>query len=179
MRHLIAAAALTLALTGVAQAGSPYEAARRAARNLTVHPMGMGHMHVAHRVPVPRRLREVRVRHVDQFRQAEREGFRKVSDLTKGEFPPFYPSLGIVTVKPDTLPMGPFRCFDRAGNLVSTVYMPLLSEMDGHKTWDKVRGLPAPVDHMTMYYHPGHPGVNVPHYHVVMWHVRNEAAVAK
>ncbi|MBE7220363.1 MAG: hypothetical protein INR64_17985, partial [Caulobacteraceae bacterium] len=141
---------------------------------------GLRHLAARHggrRVAVPRKARAVRVRHVDQFRQAGREGFRRVSDLVA--FPPFYPGLGVVTVKPDTLPMGPYRCFDRAGGLVATVYMPLLADMDAHKTWDKVKGLPAPVDHATMYYHPGHAGVNVPHYHVVLWHVRNEAVVAK
>ncbi len=174
MKITITAIAIVLACAGVAHAGAP-DPVPEGVDDLVVHSSG----HMEHRVvvPVPRRLRNVRVRHVDQFQLADREGFRRVSDLVP--FPAFYPSLGIVTVKPDTLPMGPFRCFDRAGNLVSTVYMPLLSDMDSHKTWDKVKGLPAPVDHVTMYYHPGHPGVNVPHYHVVLWHVRNESVVAK
>ena len=179
MKFTVIVTTLTLACAGTARAGSPDpaavqpDAAQQNVDSLVVH----GSAHMGHRVPVPRRLRNVRVRHVDQFKLADRQGFKRVSDLVP--FPAFYPSLGIVTVKPETLPMGPFRCFDRAGNLVSTVYMPLLSDMNSHKTWDKVKGLPAPVDHVTMYYHPGHPGVNVPHYHVVLWHVRDESVVAK
>ena len=201
MKSAIIVAALALACAGTARAGSPDlaqpqpdaaqaqpdaaqtqphsaqtqpEAPQQGVDSLIVH--GSDHA-MGHHVPVPRRLRSVKTRHVDQFKLADRQGFKRVSDLVP--FPAFYPGLGIVTVKPETLPMGPFRCFDRAGNLVSTVYMPLLSDMNSHKTWDKVKGLPAPVDHVTMYFHPGHAGVNVPHYHVVLWHVRAENVVAK
>jgi hypothetical protein len=37
------------------------------------------------------------------------------------------------------------------------------------------------ADHVTMHFNSGHPGVDVPHYHVVVWHVskRAESRVAK
>jgi hypothetical protein len=37
------------------------------------------------------------------------------------------------------------------------------------------------VDHVSIYYNAGHPGVPVPHYHIVLWHVSKaqESLVAK
>lgn len=139
------------------------------------------HRFVARKVGVPASLRAGKAAPykpaIDQFKLADREGFKKVSDLVA--FPPFYPGLGIVMVKPDTLPVGPFRCFDRAGNLVSSVYMLPLQDMNDHKTWSQVKGLPLPIDHATAYFHPGHAGVPMPHYHLVLWHTKHEEAVAK
>src|SRR4029078_9767270 len=48
----------------------------------------------------------------------------------------------------------------------------------------KFADLPAPggkVDHVSLYFNAGHPGVPDPHYHVVLWHVpkAKEALVAK
>ncbi len=68
--------------------------------------------------------------------------------------PGFFPGLGTLYVDPKTLPKGPFLAYDRAGRLVSTVYM---------------------VD---IYYDPGHPGVEEPHYHIVLWHVGKGDAAA-
>lgn len=130
---------------------------------------------------VPKRLHAKKVvkPKVNQLRAAERAGYKKVSDLVN--FPTFFPGLGIVTVKPSTLPVGPFRTFDRKGKLIATVYMLPLKDMNDQKRWDYVKGLPAPADHATFYYHPGHAGVEMPHYHLVIWHVsrKNEALVAK
>lgn len=133
----------------------------------------------ARKARVPARLKRRPVHPVSSVRQAEREGFKKVSSLVN--FPAFYPGLGIVYVKPDTLPVGPFRCFDRKGKLVASVYMLPLKDLDDHKRWDYVKGLPAPADHATFYFHPGHPGVPMPHYHFVIWHVprSQEALVAR
>src|SRR4051794_14163615 len=52
---------------------------------------------------------------------AEREGYKRVSDLVN--FPKFFPGLGIIFVKAESLPIGPFLCFDRKDRLVATVYM--------------------------------------------------------
>ena len=139
------------------------------------------HGMIKRNVAVPARLRAktlVKVP-VNQLKVAEKAGFKKVSDLVN--FPPFFPGLGIVTVKPDTLPVGPFRTFDRKGKLISTVYMLPLKDMDDHKKWDEVKGLPAPADHATFYFHPGHAGVEMPHYHLVIWHVsrKGESLVEK
>ncbi len=187
-------AALTLAMSlvaGGAQAQydplAPLRSLAQGGNGATAHHghvRHMAHHMMARKVAVPARLRHAKVvarkaPKVDQLKVAEKEGFKKVSDLTNGAFPPFYPSLGVVLVKPDTLPVGPYRCFDRADNLVSTVYMLSSKEMDDHKTWDKVAGLPAPVDHATAYFHPGHAGVQIPHYHLVLWHVKDESSVAK
>lgn len=95
-------------------------------------------------------------------------------------FPKFFPGLGIIFVKPDTLPLGPFLCFDRRDRLIATVYMVPNKDIDDHKSLEGA-GSARPVDHVSFYFNPGHPGVDVPHYHVVLWHVtkKQEARVAK
>src|SRR5690348_6900399 len=45
--------------------------------------------------------------------------YKKVSELVR--FPDFYPGLGTLYVQPKTLPVGPFRAYDRDGNLASTI----------------------------------------------------------
>jgi hypothetical protein len=114
----------------------------------------------------------------NQRKIAENRGYKQVSDLVN--FPKFFPSLGVLYVKPDTLPLGPFLCFDRKDRLMATVYMVPIKDMDDHKSF----GAPAfagRVDHVNIYFNAGHPGVDVPHYHFVMWHVskQDEARVAK
>ncbi|HET9149985.1 MAG TPA: DUF5602 domain-containing protein [Alphaproteobacteria bacterium] len=104
--------------------------------------------------------------------------YKKVSTLVK--LPDFLPGMGTLYVDPKTLPDGPFLAYDHKGKLVSTIYMVPLKDIDAHKSMD----LKAPggkVDHVTMYYNAGHPGVEEPHYHIVLWHVskKDEALVAK
>ena len=114
----------------------------------------------------------------NQRKIAERSGFKAVSDLVN--FPKFFPGLGIIYVKPDTLPLGPFLCFDRRDRLVATVYMVPIKDIDDHKTLEAPGFAAGPVDHVSFYFNAGHPGVDVPHYHVVLWHVsrKDEARVA-
>jgi hypothetical protein len=105
--------------------------------------------------------------------------FRKVSELVK--LPDFLPGIGVLYVDPKTLPAGPFLAYDHNGHLVSTIYMVPLKDLNAHKKFD---GLAAPggkVDHVDMYYNAGHPGVEEPHYHIVLWQVPEdeEASVAK
>ncbi len=105
--------------------------------------------------------------------------YRKVSQLVR--LPEFLPGLGVLYVVPSTLPAGPFLAYDHHGRLVSTIYMIPLKDISGQKKFD---ALPAPggkVDHVSLYYNAGHPGVPEPHYHVVLWHVSKaqEARVAK
>ena len=95
--------------------------------------------------------------------------YRKVSELVR--FPDFYPGLGTLYVQPQTLPVGPFRAYDRDGTLVSTIYMVPMRELDAHTMIDLVQGTPIRVDHVDMHYTRGHPGVDEPHYHVILWHV--------
>jgi hypothetical protein len=109
---------------------------------------------------------------------AQGEGYKRVSDLVN--FPEFFPGLGIIYVKPDTLPTGPFLCFDRKDRLVATVYMIPIKDIEDHKTVEAA-GMTGPVDHVSFYFNHGHPGVDVPHYHFVIWHVsrKDEARVAQ
>ena len=111
---------------------------------------------------------------------AERNGYKRVSAIVN--FPPFFPGIGVVFVKPATLPVGPFLSFDRKDRLISTIYMVPLGDMNEHKKLEASAGFAgARVDHATMYFNEGHPGVDLPHYHYVLWHVskKNEALVAK
>jgi hypothetical protein len=56
-----------------------------------------------------------------------------------------------------------------------------LKDFDEHKKFSGLGAEDAKVDHVDMYFNAGHPGVEVPHYHIVLWHVpkADEAAVAK
>jgi Hypothetical protein TTHB210 len=105
--------------------------------------------------------------------------FQKVSSLVK--LPDFIPGIGNLYVDPSTLPAGPFLAYDHDGKLVSTIYMIPIADLQANKSFDD---LPAPggtVDHVDVYFNAGHPGVEVPHAHVVLWHVpaASERLVAK
>ncbi len=105
--------------------------------------------------------------------------FRKVSELVK--LPDFLPGIGTLYVDPKTLPAGPFLAYDHKGRLVSTVYMVPLKDLNAHKKFDALAAPGGKVDHVDMYYNAGHPGVQEPHYHIVLWNVPedDEASVAK
>jgi hypothetical protein len=105
---------------------------------------------------------------VNLRRDAERKGFRKVSSLVN--FPDFFPGLGALYVKPDTLPYGPFLAFDRKDRQVSTIFMIPMNDFQERKALDFSK-LRQGGDHVTMHFNAGHPGVDIPHYHVVVWHV--------
>jgi hypothetical protein len=124
-----------------------------------------------------------RKRHVfrslpNQRKIAEKNGYKRLSELVN--FPKFAPGLGILFVKAETLPLGPFLCFDRKDRLVATVYMIPTKDIDDHKSLN-APGFAGPVDHVSLYFNRGHPGADMPHYHVVIWHVtqKEEALVAK
>jgi len=105
--------------------------------------------------------------------------YKKVSDLVK--LPDFLPGLGSLYVDPKTLPAGPFLAYDHQGNLVSTIYMIPLKDMNDKKKFDDLASPGGNVDHVSIYYNAGHPGVPDPHYHIVLWHVSKdkESLVAK
>jgi hypothetical protein len=105
--------------------------------------------------------------------------YRKVSELVK--LPDFLPGLGTLFVDPKTLPAGPFLAYDHKGMLVSTIYMIPLDDINAQKKFDALAAPGGKVDHVDMYYNAGHPGVEKPHYHVVLWHVpqADETRVAK
>lgn len=105
--------------------------------------------------------------------------YKKVSDLVK--LPEFLPGLGTLYVDPKTLPAGPFLAYDHDGKLVSTIYMIPIKDITDHKKFEDLKATGGKVDHVDMYYNAGHPGVEEPHYHIVLWQVpkAEEAQVAK
>lgn len=100
--------------------------------------------------------------------------YKKVSTLV--ELPEFIPGLGTLYVQPDTLPAGPFLAYDANDKLVSTIYMIPLADMQAEKKFSGLGVGKENVQQVDMYYNAGHPGVDTPHYHVVLWHVSPEMA---
>jgi hypothetical protein len=119
-----------------------------------------------------------KIEHVNYRKFAEAKGFKKVSSLVN--FPDFFPGLGAIYVVPETLPAGPFLSFDHKDRLVATIYMIPVQDINDHKPFD-LSGFTGKNDHASFYFNPGHPGVPMPHYHFVIWHVskKDEASVAK
>ena len=103
--------------------------------------------------------------------------FQQVSALVK--LPDFIPGLGQLFVDPATLPAGPFLAYDHDGKLVSTIYMIPIADLTPDKHLDDLASPGGAVDHVDVSFNAGHPGVEVPHVHVVLWHVADEARVAK
>ena len=100
--------------------------------------------------------------------------YKKVSELV--HFPDFYPGLGTLYVQPQTLPVGPFRAYDRNGVLFSTIYMVPVRKLNSRAMISLLQGTPVRVDHVDIHYTSGHPGVPEPHYHIILWHVSPERA---
>lgn len=106
--------------------------------------------------------------------QAPGGDYRKVSELVA--LPDFLPGLGTLYVQPATLPAGPFLAYDRDGKLVSTIYMIPTKAIEAQQTFDGLAVGKQKVVGTDLYYNAGHPGVEEPHYHVVLWHVPKDAA---
>lgn len=100
--------------------------------------------------------------------------FQKVSELV--ELPEFVPGLGVLYVNPETLPAGPFLAYDRSDRLVSTIYMVPLAAMNEHEAFTGLDAAREEVDHVDIRYNAGHPGLEEPHYHVLLWHVSEAKA---
>ena len=105
--------------------------------------------------------------------------YKKVSELVT--LPDFLPGLGQLYVDPATLPAGPFLAYDRDGKLVSTIYMIPVEDLNPDKKFEDMTVGAAAVDHVDVYFNAGHPGVEKPHAHLVLWHVpaADEARVAE
>lgn len=105
--------------------------------------------------------------------------YQQVSKLVK--LPDFLPGMGQLFVDPATLPAGPFLAYDHDGKLVSTIYMLPIKDLNPDRRFDNLAAPGGNVDHVDVYYNAGHPGVEVPHAHVVLWHVpvADQARVAK
>src|SRR4051812_13545845 len=96
-------------------------------------------------------------------------GYEQVSRLV--DLPDFIPGLGALYVQPQTLPAGPFLAYDRDNRLVSTIYMIPVADIVARKRFEDLAAIGRPVQDVDLYFNPGHPGVTVPHYHLVLWHV--------
>jgi hypothetical protein len=105
--------------------------------------------------------------------------FQRVSALVA--LPDFLPGIGQLYVDPATLPAGPFLAYDHDGKIVSTIYMIPVEDLQNNKRFDNLPAIGGPVDHIDVYFNEGHPGVEMPHAHFVMWHVpaADEARVAE
>ena len=94
--------------------------------------------------------------------------FAQVSEIV--ELPEFLPGLGTLFVGPATLPAGPFLGYDHEGKLSATIYMPTMEELEGGTAYnDLALGAPEVVA-TDIYFNAGHPGVEQPHAHVVLYH---------
>jgi hypothetical protein len=97
--------------------------------------------------------------------------FKKVSTLVR--LPDWLPGLGTLYVDPASLPAGPYLGYNHDGQLVNFTYMLSSKELDQHKDWNdlgqKIANLDLKVDHTSVNFNPGHPGLQEPHYHITQW----------
>lgn len=100
--------------------------------------------------------------------------YQAVADLVP--LPNHIPGIGTLYVDPATLPVGPFAAYNKSGALVSTIYMVPLEDMQAQTKFAGLEVAGAATTSVDMYYNAGHPGVDKPHYHIVLWHV--DAAIA-
>lgn len=95
--------------------------------------------------------------------------FKQVSTLV--HLPAYLPPYGTLYVDPATLPAGPFLGYDRHGRLADVIYMIPLQDINSKKNFEnlgaRIPGLK--VDHTDVSYNAGHPGVAMPHIHIVQW----------
>jgi len=101
--------------------------------------------------------------------------YRKVSQLVP--LPDFIPGMGVLYVDPATLPVGPFLAYDRSGTLVALVLMIPVEDLERRTSFLNVADAVAgwfPTDHVDVEYNPGHPGVEKPHWHVILWNIPHE-----
>jgi hypothetical protein len=105
------------------------------------------------------------------------DAYKQVSTLV--QLPDFLPGLGTLYADPATLPAGPFLAYDRQGNLVSSIYMIPLKDMNAQKAFAGLKtGKGEQVDHVDVVFNAGHPGVAEPHYHFILWYVSPAKAAA-
>ncbi len=92
----------------------------------------------------------------------------QVSDVLP--LPEFIPGLGTLFVDPATLPAGPFLAYDHDGTLSATIYMTPLEDLQNGTSYDGLGIGSHTVSGVDIYYNAGHPGVEKPHAHVVLFH---------
>jgi hypothetical protein len=96
------------------------------------------------------------------------EPYVQVSDVLP--LPEFIPGLGTLFVNPATLPAGPFLAYDHDGKLSATIYMTPLEDLQAGTAYDGIGIGSHEVSSVDIYYNAGHPGVEKPHAHVVLFH---------
>lgn len=101
--------------------------------------------------------------------------YKKVSDLVSG-LPDFIPGLGTLYVRPSALPTGPYLAYDRGQHLVGAVYMVPMKDLEAQKEFKGLASPHRPVDHVTVDFNPGHPGMAEAHYHFTVWYVSEKRA---
>ncbi|UXX84651.1 hypothetical protein [Roseovarius pelagicus] len=84
--------------------------------------------------------------------------------------PDFLPGLGTLFVDPEKLPAGPFLAYDHDGKLSASVYMTPLEDLQNGTAYDDLAIGMHNVSSVDVYYNAGHPGVEKPHAHVVLYH---------
>lgn len=94
--------------------------------------------------------------------------FAKVSALVP--LPDFLPGLGTLFVDPASLPAGPFLGYDRNGKLAATIYMTPIEDLQSGASYNDLAVGAHEVSSVDIYYNAGHPGVEKPHAHVVLFH---------
>lgn len=94
--------------------------------------------------------------------------FVQVSDVLP--LPAFIPGLGTLFVDPATLPAGPFLAYDHDGTLSATIYMVPIEDLQNGTSFDDLTVGLHTVTSVDVYFNAGHPGVEVPHAHVVLYH---------
>jgi hypothetical protein len=94
--------------------------------------------------------------------------YAKVSDLVA--LPDFLPGLGTLYVDPATLPAGPFLGYDHDGKLAATIYMTPIKALETGTAFNDLAVGDHNVSSVDIYYNAGHPGVEEPHAHIVLFH---------
>jgi len=84
--------------------------------------------------------------------------------------PEFIPGLGTLFVVSENLPAGPFLAYDHDGKLSATVYMTPLEDLQNGSAYDDLGIGSHTVSSVDIYYNAGHPGVEKPHAHIVLFH---------
>ena len=100
--------------------------------------------------------------------------YKEVSTLVP--LPDFIPGLGTLYVDPKTLPAGPFLSYDHQGQLVSSIYMVPLKDLNAQKAFSDLKVAHERADHVDILFNAGHPGVAEPHYHFIVWYVSPQRA---
>jgi hypothetical protein len=100
--------------------------------------------------------------------------FKKVSELVT--LPDFLPGLGTLYVDPASLPAGPFLGYDHDGKLSATIYMVPIKDLEGGTAFNDLAVGNGTVTSVDIYYNAGHPGVEEPHAHIVLYHDKDAKA---